>query len=228
MENKKEEFDLDKELIPQYVKNIKTNYERRKEIFESLEKAKAERERKEGYIVGGAVAIAVIVGIGIGIALLNTDFESGKKQTTQTTEIAQNSNITIYRTYQVKKDDNLYSIYEKTGIPVKDIQLQNDIKGDLIYPGESLFLVYTIDKGDLDACTERVVVGDMSLEEIASSYDTSVYTLVALNPDTIVPVNNTVTSDGIQYIETTYVINGNTILAPNYPNIIEHSKGMKR
>ena len=34
------------------------------------------------------------IGIGIGIALLNTDFGSGKKQTPQTTEISQNSNIT--------------------------------------------------------------------------------------------------------------------------------------
>jgi len=99
------------------------------------------------------------------------------------------SNIYII-TYQVKRGDTLIKIANRFGITVKDLKRYNNIKGDLIVPGQvlkipvksALYAKFYIENKELRGKVVYYVVkkGD-TLYKIAKKYKMSVYELKKLN-----------------------------------------------
>ena len=223
--NKNNNFDLDKELMPVYVRNIKINYLKQKELAEAKERAKIEREKKEGFIVGGAAVLAAIIGISIGASISsNIDKRDSQQRNVEVSHMMEDSKVLVVRYYKVQTGDNLYSISEKTGIPIDDIRKENgmDATETLIFPDQRLSLSYYINSEDLDRCTEKVVVNGQTAKEIADAFDISEESLQRLNPNSIIMNHNE------DYTSISYTITSDTIAIPNFMAIKEGVKGPQK
>ena len=224
MENgKKEQIDLEKELMPIRVKNIKLNYQRYKDIQESLKKAKIDRKKKEGKIIGGSLA-AIIAVAGIGIATAKTHKDPTANTNAEVSIMMEDSKFVIDRYYTVVDGDSLSLISDNTGVPINDIRQENSMEATdtLIFPNQKLRLSYEINSEDLQYCTDQVKVNGKTLEEIASEYGTTAETLLRLNENSVVRTHNE------DYSIINYEINSDTIMVPNFVSIKDGVKGNQK
>ena len=223
--NNNNDFDLDKELMPIYIKNIKLAYYRKKEMAEALERAKLDRQRKEGMIIGGAAALAAIIGISVGATMI-PKIKTDTPTIAEVTEMTEETKTLISRYYVVKSGENLYSISEKIGVSIDDLKRENgmETKDTTIFPEQRLRISYYVNSSDLDSYTETIIVNGKTLKEIADEYTTSEETLYRLNPDSIVMSHNE------NYTSITYTIKSDTIRVPNYIALreMDQSKGRQK
>ena len=221
--NKKEEIDLEKELLPIRVKNIQLNYQRYKDLQESLRLAKIDRRKKEGKVIGGVLATIIAVG-GIGIGIAAAHKGPTIPTNVEISAMMENPKIVIDRYYTVVNGDSLSLIADNTGIPVSDIQQENNMEPEetLILPNQQLRLSYEIDSNDLNKYTDQISVNGRSLEEIASEYGTTAETLLRLNEGSVVRTHNA------DYTVIDYKINSDTIKVPNFIYIKDSIKGYQK
>lgn len=221
--NKNEEFDLDKELMPIRVKNIQLAYARKKEIEEALEKAKLQRQTKEAKVIGLA-AVLTAVGIGIGIAMIPPKNPPLPQPSNEVTQMMEDNKVIIDTYYTVVDGDSLSLIADNMGISVKDIQRENNMEPEetLIIPNQKLRLSYEINTEELNNCTNRIKVNGKSLEEIAIEYGTTAETLLRLNSDSVKRTHDD------NYTYNGYEINADTIIVPDFIAIRDGIKGYQR
>lgn len=185
MEN--EEFDLDKELMDVRVRRIQEERKRRQDLEEKLESYKIKRIKQTGLAIGLAGAIAV-TGIGFSIGRSHM----GIKPTT--TVITENDEtVTLARNYTVQFGDTLTAISRQTGIPISQIQQDNDIPNpNDIKMNEKLLLNYSVNIDDLDYYTQTINMDGKSLAALAAEYNTTVNTIIEINGGKIDELSNTI------------------------------------
>lgn len=165
------------------------------------------------------------VGIAVVIALTTTGFNSFSKDKTtgsatsiittiETTTSQQEeiqSHITLTRIYTIKSGDTLSVIAENARTSMKRIQEINNISSpEIIRLGAVIEIPYNIYQEDEEYYTDTVEVEDMSLESIATKYETTIETLKKLN------------EESINYLsDNSYVILSDTLVVPKFPTIKE-------
>ena len=126
-------------------------------------------------------------------------------------------NIILTEKYTIVYGDTLTSISRRTGIPIKDIQMDNDISNpNMINIGQRLELNHIVSKEDIGYYIESVPVEGRYISQIAGEYNTTIKTLCDINRDSIIDNKNG-----------TYTIISDTILVPNFitPKELEEAKG---
>ena len=187
MENNNEKLDWQIEVMPETIKRIQKNHEQQKAINEALEKWKLKRIKEQGIAIGLAIALAA-GGMAITIGRRNMGV---KPQPTVITE--EDGNVRLGRTYEIQFGDTLSGLSNKTGIPVKTIQKDNEISNpNEIYMNQKLILNYSIDPEDLEYYTQTASIDGRSLDAIATEYDTTVSTLLELNDGKFDRESNTI------------------------------------
>ena len=164
------------------------------------------------------------VGIAVVIALTTTGFNSFSKDkatgsaepitTIETTTSQQEeiqSRITLTRIYTIKAGDTLSVIAENARTSMERIQEINNISSpEIIRLGAVIEIPYNIYQEDEEYYTDTVEVEDMSLESIATKYETTIETLKKLN------------EESINYLsDNSYVILSDTLVVPKFPTIKE-------
>lgn len=164
------------------------------------------------------------IGIALTAVLATTGFSTLSKaksdsdkalNLTSETSISQQeeiqSRITLTRMYTIKAGDTLSGIAENASTTMNRLQEINNIKtASIIRMGATIEVPYNISKEDEEYYTETIAVEDMSLEDIATKYETTVETLKTLNEESI----NYLSDDS-------YIILSDTLVVPKFPTIKE-------
>lgn len=219
-----------------YLKGIIEDEEERKAIYKKAKEREEESERHiqeailegkikriesnkkaKGYIAVG-LAAAVVGSAVLGILNLASKKYKDKSQKDLNNMIYEvDDNITLTEKYTIVYGDTLTSISRRTGIPIKDIQMDNDISNpNMINIGQRLELNHVVSKEDIRYYIESVPVEDRYISQIAGEYNTTIKTLCDINRDSIIDNRNG-----------TYTIISDTILVPNFitPKELEEAKG---
>lgn len=219
-----------------YLKGIIEDEEERKAIYKKAKEREEESERHiqeailegkikriesnkkaKGYIAVG-LAAAVVGSAVFGILNLASKKYKDKSQKDLNNMIYEvDDNITLTEKYTIVYGDTLTSISRRTGIPIKDIQIDNDISNpNMINIGQRLELNHVVSKEDIRYYIESVPVEDRYISQIAGEYNTTIKTLCDINRDSIIDNRNG-----------TYTIISDTILVPNFitPKELEEAKG---
>lgn len=219
-----------------YLKGIIEDEEERKAIYKKAKEREEESERHIqeallegkikriesnkkafGYIAVG-LAAAVVGSAVFGILNLASKKYKDKSQKDLNNMIYEvDDNITLTEKYTIVYGDTLTSISRRTGIPIKDIQIDNDISNpNMINIGQRLELNHVVSKEDIRYYIESVPVEDRYISQIAGEYNTTIKTLCDINRDSIIDNRNG-----------TYTIISDTILVPNFitPKELEEAKG---
>lgn len=219
-----------------YLKGIIEDEEERKAIYKKAKEREEESERHiqeailegkikriesnkkaKGYIAVG-LAAAVVGSAVLGILNLASKKYKDKSQKDLNNMIYEvDDNITLTEKYTIVYGDTLTSISRRTGIPIKDIQIDNDISNpNMINIGQRLELNHVVSKEDIRYYIESVPVEDRYISQIAGEYNTTIKTLCDINRDSIIDNRNG-----------TYTIISDTILVPNFitPKELEEAKG---
>ncbi len=197
MENS--EFNLEEELKEVREKREQEEEQRRKELYDYLEKLKLKRMAQQGIAIGLAGAL-LTCGI---VALRN---KKDNPPTTNQTIISEvDDSITLTRKYDVQLNDTVSGLASETGIPQSRIVSDNDLSNpNMIDMNQRLILTYKIDPEDLQYYTQTVLVNGETIASIATEYETTIETLVDLN------------GESIEYNNGEYTILSNTLTVPNF------------
>ena len=208
-----------------YLKGIIDDEEERKAIYEKAKEREEESERHIqeallegkikriesnkkafGYIAVG-LAAAVVGSTVFGISTLASKKYKDKSQKDLNNMLYEvDDNITLTEKYTIVYGDTLTSISRRTGIPIKDIQMDNDISNpNMINIGQRLELNHIVSKEDIGYYIESVPVEGRYISQIAGEYNTTIKTLCDINRDSIIDNKNG-----------TYTIISDTILVPNF------------
>lgn len=213
----------EKEREAIYKKGEEREEKSEKHYEEAILSGKINR-RKSNIIALRYIAIgltATVVGSSIIGVAINKTKEGRETQDELTAMVsAEDGNIILTRNYEVIFGDTLSSLSNRTGISVKDIQIDNGISNaNRINVGQRLELNYSIAPEDLKYYTETESVNGRYISEIAGEYDTTIKTLCDINKEAI--INN---GDG------TYTIISDTILVPKFitPNDLRDAQAKER
>ena len=222
--NNNEQFDWVKEVMPETVKRIQRDHQRKIEIDERLEHCHLVTRMQQGIAVGVASAIAIT---GLCFYLGGKFGPKGPKPTETTiTTTVEDDNIYLYRNYTVEFGDSLSYLSQISGISISTIREANGMgpKDTMIIDGQKLKLYYPVKPEDLKYYTAIVELDGRDIFDIAKEYETDVDTLCKLNKDSIV---ETYDSEKQVY---RYSIKGNTLIVPNFitPRELEEVKGYSK
>jgi len=98
--------------------------------------------------------------------------------------------ITLMRNYTVQNGDTLSGLAYESNNDIDTILSANNTTSKILYIGDVVNVPYTINREDLKYYTQVVEVDNRSLAEIAKSYETDIATIIRLNPEAIVEVND--------------------------------------
>lgn len=179
------------------------------------------KEEKKGLVLSHKTAAA---GLAVAIILSSCGFAVSSKSKTPdpantTTPIEQTTPseeemktaMTLTRMYTIEAGDTLSGIATNARTPMRKIKRINSISSpELIKMGATIEVPYTVDKEDEEYYTETIAVENMTLEEIAQKYETTVETLENLN------------AESINYLsDNSYAILSDTLIVPKFPTIEE-------
>ena len=98
----------------------------------------------------------------------------------------ENQSYKIYRTYTVQPNDTLSELAEDANSSVEEIRRVNDLSSTLIRIGETLYIPYNIEPGDLRYSTVAAYYPlGMNLDDFAERYGTDAYSIMSLNEEAI-------------------------------------------
>lgn len=183
--------------------------------FKKTQAGKFVINHKKSVAVGIAVVMVLSTG-GFNSSSKNRANDSSKiitniEQTTVSQQEEIQSRLTLTRMYTIKTGDTLSGIAENARTTMNRLQEINNIKtASIIRMGATIEVPYNISKEDEEYYTETIAVEDMSLEDIAAKYETTVETLKTLNEESI-----NYLSDG------SYIILSDTLVVPKFPTIKE-------
>ncbi|CCG86278.1 murein transglycosylase D [Erwinia piriflorinigrans] len=118
------------------------------------------------------------------VAKLRDSLATGDIAAVQPTSLARNS--VSAASYKVRSGDTLSGIAKRLGVPVKDLQRTNNLRGSSIKPGQTLTLGNNTSKqlaDNGDSITYQVRKGD-SLASIAKRHGVNIKDVVRWNSDT--------------------------------------------
>ena len=179
------------------------------------------KEEKKNIVLSHKTAAA---GLAVAIILSSCGFAVSSKSKTPdpantTTPIEQTTPseeemktaMTLTRMYTIEAGDTLSGIATNARTPMRKIKRINSISSpELIKMGATIEVPYTVDKEDEEYYTETIAVENMTLEEIAQKYETTVETLETLN------------AESINYLsDNSYAILSDTLIVPKFPTIEE-------
>ena len=140
----------------------------------------------------GAVVLCGILSTSVGnFGKDEKNIEVSTQEYTMENEIEDNelyyqSEIELNRTYKIKGGDTLTAIANKSGTPISTIMRLNGIESEnRIYMGDTIKIPYYVSMEDLKYYTEIVNTNNMTLQEIANKYETTIETLYKLNEEAI-------------------------------------------
>ncbi len=183
--------------------------------FKKTQAGKFVINHKKSVAVGIAVVMVLSTG-GFNSSSKNRANDSSKiitniEQTTVSQQEEIQSRLTLTRMYTIKAGDTLSGIAENARTTMNRLQEINNIKtASIIRMGATIEVPYNINKEDEEYYTETIAVEDMSLEDIAAKYETTVETLKTLNEESI----NYLSDDS-------YIILSDTLVVPKFPTIKE-------
>ena len=122
--------------------------------------------------------------------------------------------VVLIRNYKVQNGDNLTHLSKESNTDVETIKEVNGIDTNNIYYGEELIIPYTIETSELEYYTEVVEVNNRNINDIASLYETDVDTLLRLNSESVVALDNA------------YGIISDTIVVPKFISKEEYIKNI--
>lgn len=178
------------------------------------------KEEKKGLVLShktaaaGLAAIVILSSCGFAVSSKSKTPDPANttpiEQTTPSEEEMQTA-MTLTRMYTIEAGDTLSGIAANARTPMRKIKRINSISSpELIEMGATIEVPYTVDKEDEEYYTETIAVENMTLEEIAQKYETTVETLENLN------------AESINYLsDNSYAILSDTLIVPKFPTIEE-------
>lgn len=179
------------------------------------------KEEKKGLVLShktaaaGLAAIVILSSCGFNISSKSKTPDPANtttpiEQTTPSEEEMQTA-MTLTRMYTIEAGDTLSGIAANARTPMRKIKVINSISSpELIEMGATIEVPYTVNKEDEEYYTETIAVENMTLEEIAQKYETTVETLENLN------------AESINYLsDNSYAILSDTLIVPKFPTIEE-------
>ena len=98
----------------------------------------------------------------------------------------ENQSYKIYRTYTVQPNDTLSELAEDANSSVEELRRVNHLDSTLIKIGETLYIPYNIEPGDLRYATVAAYYpAGMDLNDFAERYATDAYSIMALNEEAL-------------------------------------------
>ena len=179
------------------------------------------KEEKKGLVLShktaaaGLAAIVILSSCGFAVSSKSKTPDPANtttpiEQTTPSEEEMQTA-MTLTRMYTIEAGDTLSGIAANARTPMRKIKVINSISSpELIEMGATIEVPYTVNKEDEEYYTETIAVENMTLEEIAQKYETTVETLENLN------------AESINYLsDNSYAILSDTLIVPKFPTIEE-------
>ena len=148
-----------------------------------------------------------LIGTVIAFSTISLITPNNKKEVVIPEKVVENhpSEVDLTRIYTVKENDTLEALAADTNVDTYMIKKVNNKYNDTLYVGEKLLLHYKIPYQDLKFYTYPVKFDkNISLEEFAYKYDTTIDNLIVLNEDAII------NDKGI------YVVLSNYLNVPNF------------
>lgn len=85
--------------------------------------------------------------------------------------------------YTVQSGDTLWKISNQYDVSVSELKIQNQLKSDIIYPGQVLKVAEKTEGGQVASVQSYTVKSGDSLSAIANKFSTTTSALVSLNPE---------------------------------------------
>lgn len=160
--------------------------------------------RNRNVLAGALLATVIITGAGmkgndeVSLPQQQTSYSTQTQQPENTTDIKLGEEIIqddsakinqpykVYRTYTVQPNDTLSELAVDANSSVEEISRVNNLDSTLIRIGETLYIPYNINAGDLRYATVAAYYpSGMSIDEFAERYATDAYSIMALNEEAI-------------------------------------------